>query len=281
MDAFKKLLKLRDWLTVPDAARHLSILLGDKITEAHVLRFALDGRLTLSVDFVNITPAWCGKIIPHADAKRKIIQTSDGKSDSSINEVSLSDGRVISFTRNFTFIEGVWDLVMFGAEVKAIEREYSLLTKGPAVVSLGHRNGLLVTRPDGTWGQLLQADKKGFNTWKLRYDTSYDLPILYPAQAFPPDAVLVVRTSALRDLEALISEPEPDLERPIDRRERISLLVIIAALAKLAKVNVAKPSAAAAAIEGEAARMGIRVGVRTIEEKLKLIPDVLASKADT
>ena len=79
MDAFKKLLKLRDWLTVPDAARHLSILLGDEVTEAHVLRFALDGRLTLSVDFVNITPAWCGKIIPHADAKRKIIQTSDGK----------------------------------------------------------------------------------------------------------------------------------------------------------------------------------------------------------
>jgi hypothetical protein len=280
MDAFKKLLKLRDWLTVPDAARHLSILLGDEVTEAHVLRFALHGRLTLSVDFVNITPAWCGKIIPHADAKRKIIQTSDGKSDGPINEVSLSDGRVISFTANFTFIEGVWDLVMFGAEVKAIEREYHLLTKGPAV-SLGDRNGLLVTRPDGTWGQLLQADKEGFNTWKLRYNTSYDLPILYPAQAFPPDAVLVVRTSALRDLEALISEPEPDLERPIDRRERISLLVIIAALAKLAKVNVAKPSAAAAAIEGEAARMGIRVGVRTIEEKLKLIPDVLASKADT
>jgi hypothetical protein len=280
MDAFKKLLKLRDWLTVPDAARHLSILLGDKVTEAHVLRFALDGRLTLSVDFVNITPAWCGKIIPHADAKRNIIQTSDGKSDGPINEVSLSDGRVISFTANFTFIEGVWDLVMFGAEVKAIEREYHRLTKGPAV-SLGDRNGLLVTRPDGTWGQLLQADKEGFNTWKLRYDTSYDLPILYPAQAFPPDAVLVVRTSALRDLEALISEPEPDLERPIDRRERKSLLVIIAALAKLAKVNVAKPSAAAAAIEGEAARMGIRVGVRTIEEKLKLIPDVLASKADT
>lgn len=52
MDAFKKLLKLRDWLSVTEAARHLSILLGDEVTEAHVLRFALDGRLTLSVDFV-------------------------------------------------------------------------------------------------------------------------------------------------------------------------------------------------------------------------------------
>jgi hypothetical protein len=69
MDAFKKLLKLRDWLTVPDAARYLSILLGDKVTVAHVLRFALDRRLTLSVNFVNITLARCGKIIPQADAE--------------------------------------------------------------------------------------------------------------------------------------------------------------------------------------------------------------------
>jgi hypothetical protein len=279
MDAFKKLLKLRDWLTVPDAARYLSILLGDKVTVAHVLRFALDRRLTLSVNFVNITLARCGKIIPQADAESKIIQTSDGKSDSWINEVSLSDGRVISFTGNFTLIEGVWDLVMFGAEVKAIEREYHRLTKGPAV-SLGDRNGLLVTRPDGTWGQLLQSDKEGFNRWKLVYDTTYDLPIFYPAQTFPPDAVLVVRTSALRDLEALISEPEPDLERPIGQRERDNLLVIIAALANLAKIDVAQPSKAAAVIESETIRMGARVAARTIEDKLRCIRDARERKAE-
>ena len=87
MDAFKKLLKLRDWLSVPEAARHLSILLGDEVTEAHVLRFALDGRLTLSVDFVNATPARSGKVITPADAKRKIIKTSSSKSYSSINDV--------------------------------------------------------------------------------------------------------------------------------------------------------------------------------------------------
>jgi hypothetical protein len=154
MDAFKKLLKLRDWLSVPHTARHLSILLGDEVTEAHVLRFALDGRLTLSVDFVNVTPARSGKVIASADAKRKIIKTSDGKSYSSINEVNLSDGRVISFG-DFTFIEGVWDLAMIGAEVKSVEHKYRLLTNGPSV-SLGDRNGLLLTRPDGSCCQLLR-----------------------------------------------------------------------------------------------------------------------------
>ena len=52
----KKLLKLREWLTVPEAAGHLSILFGEDVTEADVLRLALDGHLTLSVNFVNIMP---------------------------------------------------------------------------------------------------------------------------------------------------------------------------------------------------------------------------------
>jgi ribosomal protein L21 len=279
----KKLLKLKDWLTVPDAARHLSILFGEDVSEADVLRFALDGHLTLSVDFVNVAAAQCGKIIPLRDAKIKIIQTSEGKSYRSINGIRRNDVNVISFDGELTFIEGVWDLAMHGAERKAIEHKYRLLTDGPAV-DLGQEDGILVNRPDGTWAQLLRTfdDSSEFHLWNFISNKTYDRPDnWYAAQTFPSDAVLVVRTSALRDLEALISEPEPDLERPIERRERRSLLVIIAALAKLAKVNVAKPSAAAAAIEGEAARMGIRVGVRTIEEKLKLIPDVLASKADT
>jgi hypothetical protein len=38
----KKLMKFKTWLTVPDAARHLSILFGEDVTEADVLRFALD-----------------------------------------------------------------------------------------------------------------------------------------------------------------------------------------------------------------------------------------------
>ena len=55
--------------------------------------------------------------------------------------------------------------------------------------------------------------------------------------------------------------------------------MIIAALAKLARVDVTKPSKAAATIESEIARMGARVGVRTIEEHLKRIAEALESKA--
>jgi hypothetical protein len=48
-----KLLKLKDWLTLDDAAKHLSIMFEEVVTKADVLRLACDGRLTLSVNMLN------------------------------------------------------------------------------------------------------------------------------------------------------------------------------------------------------------------------------------
>jgi hypothetical protein len=288
----KKLLKLKNWLTVPDAARHLSILFGEDVSEADVLRFALDGHLTLSLDFINSAAAQCGKIIPLRDAKIKIVQTGDGKSYRSINGIRRNDVNVISFDGELTFIEGVWDLAMHGAERKEIEHKYRLLTDGPAV-DLGQEDGILVNRPDGTWAQLLRTfdDSSEFHLWNFISNKTYDRPDnWYAAQTFPSDATLVVRTSALRDLEALVFEPEPDLERQVERpepdldrpvgpRERTTLLLIVAALANLPKVNVSTPSAAAVTIESETIRLGARVAARTVEEHLKRIPGALRDRA--
>ncbi len=44
-----KLFNLKEWLTVADAARHLTIVCGEDVTEADVLRLALDERLRLSI----------------------------------------------------------------------------------------------------------------------------------------------------------------------------------------------------------------------------------------
>ena len=48
-----KLFNLKQWLTVEDAAKHLSIVFGEPVSKADVFRLALDGELTLSVRFVN------------------------------------------------------------------------------------------------------------------------------------------------------------------------------------------------------------------------------------
>ena len=54
-----------------------------------------------------------------------------------------------------------------------------------------------------------------------------------------------------------------------------TLLDIIAALAKMAKIDVKKPSAAAIAIETQTELMGTRVAARTIENHLNRIPEAL------
>lgn len=54
-----KLFNLKEWLTIPETAKHLSIIFGEEVNEADVLRLGLDRHLKLSVNFVN-----------HAHAKR-------------------------------------------------------------------------------------------------------------------------------------------------------------------------------------------------------------------
>jgi hypothetical protein len=278
-----KLLKLKAWLTVPDAARHLGILFGEDVTEADVLRLALDGHLKLSVDFVNRTTAQCGKIIRLADAKVREVPnlTGDGVVQLIEDGVYLGRDRVFSYSEEIKRLEGVWDLAMVGAERIDVEHKYHYLTDGPAV-ELFSLEGPFVNLPNGMWARIVEYSSQqrvSFDQNKFIIPRN-DPNNYHPATSLPSDAVLVVRTSELQVLEALSSEPDPPIERPIERRERTTLLVIIAALAKLAKVDIAKASKTAAAIESETLLMGTRVAARTIEGHLKRIPEALQSKAD-
>jgi hypothetical protein len=155
-----------------------------------------------------------------------------------------------------------------------------MLTNGPAV-DLVFLDGPIVSREDGTMCQLQDhfANIEFFDKKKLK--EPWNNPENYhPAGTLPSDSVFVVRTSALRKLEARISELDKAPEKPIERRERTTLLVIIAALAKLAKIDVAKPSSAAAAIESQTTLMGARVAARTIENHLRRISEALESRGE-
>lgn len=66
-----KLFKLKEWLTVPEAAKYLTTIFGEEVTEADVLRLALDRHLKLSVYFVNYADAKCGdKFLPFEEWER-------------------------------------------------------------------------------------------------------------------------------------------------------------------------------------------------------------------
>ena len=60
-----KLFKLKEWLTISETAKHLSIMFGEEVTDADVLRLGLDRHLKLSVNFVNYAHAKRGgKFLP-------------------------------------------------------------------------------------------------------------------------------------------------------------------------------------------------------------------------
>jgi hypothetical protein len=184
----------------------------------------------------------------------------------------------VSWEKEIDYIDGIWDLLMAGAGRTGVEQRYQRLTDGPAVETRRF-GGLIVTRPDGKWCEILEYRPTRERLDKSASVSGYDYSDhYYPTDALPSDAVLVVRTSALHDLEALITEPERTMDRPLEWKERATLLVIIAALAKLAKVDIDKPSKAAVAIESQIALMGAHMGVRTIEVHLNRIRDALERK---
>jgi hypothetical protein len=267
----KKLAQLKKWLTVADAARHLGIHFGEDVSEADVLRLALDGHLTLSVYFVNHAWGWCGPSVP----KQRVLKINEKEYLVDCGGLAVGEDRVIVLAPETVQLRGIWDLTMLGSERLDVEHRYQALTGGPAV-NLEDLEGPILCRDDGMYCQVREHfSNNEFAGPKTLREPYHHPSNFYPAAGLPADSVLVVKTSSLRDLEVRLAEPDQRAERPVEQRERTSLLAMIAALAQLAKIDVTKPSSAAEAIESQTVRMDARVSSRTILNHLKLIPEAL------
>ena len=256
-----KLFNLKEWLTVADAARHLSIAFGDDVTEADVLRLALDGRLQLSVYFVNHAKARCGKVARYTkaelvaaiqsgklpddlewikfpkDLSAAILGESGGEEVTHLMSLRIDDERYLTLGDKVTTLQGVWDLPMLGNERLDIEHEYQNMTNGPAVTLQG-LDGAFVEGNGGQMCQLQESydnneyqvgsraqlerlelhmalnDVEGAEAESLlnqhkeqrkkfleKQKTRPEKENYYPAGGLPEDAVIVVRTEALREFE--------------------------------------------------------------------------------
>ncbi|MDH5561348.1 MAG: hypothetical protein OEY59_10905 [Deltaproteobacteria bacterium] len=150
-----KLFKLKKWLTLDEAASHISNVLGEPATVADLYRFALDGHLTLSVDFVNHAKAKKGKWVKSEQVEfitwEHNIFTGE-KLDiphaySKNNEIQVSEDDWIKLEQSVVSISGIWDLTMVGAEKLDIEHNYQQLTSVIAV-TLVALEGVFVQQGD-------------------------------------------------------------------------------------------------------------------------------------
>ncbi len=308
-----KLLKLKEWLTVEEAAKRLSITVGEEVTEADILRLTLDGHLTLSVYFVNHAKGRPFTIEPYdkeasiLEATREFVKDRPLLSDqlAALNEFVLHNrGEILPNGREMmviggddqscTRLEGVWDLLMLGAERLDVEHLYQSITGGPEVelICLG---GPMVAswdrsqhfqvvdsytvdrrapkpQPPSAQPKISKKMRESLDSLnqilgpvtvtppekeeppRWDYETYY-----HPAAGLPEGSVFVVRTSALRDLEAKLLSDEVPQEKPLHPSERRSAGQIIAALAAMAGLDLSAPYAADETLRAEAATHGLEL----------------------
>jgi len=206
----KKLFRLRSWLTLDEAVEHLSVLFGEQITRAELLRLALDGEFTLSVRFVNGVYAKGGKAIHSSEAHRISMPDLNGNTFEVFSGIFIDEARVIDTKPGVRFLTGVWDLPMIGAEQIDVEHEYQALTSGP-VLDLFDLEGAFVCK-DGEYWQLQEhfSNNKYFKASNLKAPWT-DPENFYPAAGIPSDAVLVARPDSLRDLTGRVQAVENEV----------------------------------------------------------------------
>ncbi|MFT4510348.1 hypothetical protein [Caballeronia sp. 15711] len=274
-----KLFKLREWVTLDEAARHLSVVASEQVSPADILRFGLDGHLVLSANFVNHAQARRGKVVGLEDVEwgefpagaAEILpglpESAKGEPIRYIRSLNLDDERYLTLESEVQSIEGVWDLLLVGNERLDVEHKYQLLTGGPAVTLTG-LDGAFVQRNASEIWQLMEsfddnefqhgsmAARRKLERWialeqvgrdeaeKLLAQHSEDRKEFlakrkswrdpdsyYPAGALPDDAILVVRTAALRAFEQSLQDV-PAAES-LGRREETTYLNIVGGLLRL------------------------------------------------
>ncbi|MDN4546375.1 hypothetical protein [Pseudomonas sp. C32] len=273
-----KLLTLKEWLTVKDTAKRLSISTGETINEADVLRLALDGHLTLSVYFVNHANGRPARIEPIG-----LQHVSNAPSPSeygpprygTIEEIVLPNQKdVIIYEAemdNPQTLKGVWDLPMIGAEKLDVEQLFQAMIDGPEVRLLCF-GGPLVTSADRT--KVFQILDRYECSPSSRIKVINGVPTIteqeekesphrpykieyYPAEALPDGSVFVVRIGALRELEEKFLAQDNPPEKPLHPSERKSVGQIIAALAAMAKLDLSTPYKADLTLRESAASNGL------------------------
>lgn len=310
-----KLLLLKEWITLTEAANHLTSIFNEEVSVADIYRFALSGNLVLSAHLVNHGQANLGRkkrireagfrIMPglkQDQAQMLVHITVDAFSEFEawlsenpemalliaaaepksklvlLDGIQLSSSDCIQLEEQVSSIDGIWDLTMQGAERLDIEHSLQQSTGGPDV-ELTMLDGVFLCRSDGTYARLLEHfGENQYASEKAKALRFNDPNAYYPAGRLPPDAPVVVRPQALNEFVSKVSGVDP-VDKPLDERERSSLLCIIGALARMAQIDISQPYKAAEQVAAALNQAAVPLAPRTIGTHLKAVPEALDRRA--
>lgn len=224
-----KLFRLKEWLTLPEAAKYLSVICGEKVAIADILRLGLDGHLTLSVFFESNTYGTPGYL------EKSSFQGEYPKDGSITDELQKTIGLLEKYFHQQVFIEyekknvfplngRLFNLPMIGCEQNTIERQWQRLTQGPKENHKSLEQAIVIEEETGTVYALKEAfednepllindepktEDEDTENWLERNAPRRNPANYFPAAGLPLDSVLVVRTEALRDFEQLLDDNAP------------------------------------------------------------------------
>ena len=249
-----KLLKLKKWMTVADAAARLTGTFGELVREEDIYRFALDGHLLLSVFFVNEVPSRYCRAVRSEEIEWKVVPSLDG-----VSVVRLpTQGRILTVGQSLylvefgiTNLEGLWDLPLIGGERIDVEFAFQRVSGGPEVTAVS-LEGIFVRSPEGALYEIQDGN--------------------HPAGALPDDCMFAVRADALLQFEQSMNEDASKLEKPLQPRERETLLNIIAVMLEFLQNPRPGRTSEAAVIAEMIENYGEKPGIkeRTLQEKFSL-----------
>lgn len=272
-----KLFKLKEWLSVEETARHLSIVFGENVSEADVLRLALDGHMKLSVRFVNLQPAQLTIITPTSLSCFPGFETENIMFDNQGIESFLPAHNEI------VFLEGVFNVPMIFGSRLDIERKCRTIAQGE-ILEASYNDGVIVERD----GRFFELQSKCTGDRLIPSGTPGHLVILhmeresaiegyYASFVFPVGSALVVRTDALREFEQSINGEMASVDKPLSTTERNTLLTIIAALCDRSGIKHQERGTAQRIME-MTDEIGAHVDDGTIRTALAKIPDALETR---
>jgi hypothetical protein len=272
-----KLLKLKNWLTIKETAAHLSIISGEEITEADVLRLALDGKLTASLHLPKHTTAKYAEMIHPTPEMEQFNLAHGGKPFGENKILSVKSDEII-------YINGIFDLPMIGEERLTIEAEYyRLLNEQPFELPVG---GDYLVEQDGQlfiFQQVFQQHATGMRNDRfaeiggsdeihkfIAMNDYYDAPL-------PEDGMLIIRTEALRKFEKIITDEPASAEKPLVETERSTLLTIIAGLCDYSDIKY-QDRGVAVQIAKMTEEIGAAISDDAVRKAIAKIPNALETR---
>ena len=261
-----------DWLPIEKAAEYLTHKTKSSISDIDVLRLCLFKKLKVSVYFSGAVAVIRGKLIYSSDAK--LNKAIENRSDTGA-ELPVFANKGLIFQPNDYIIRElseIQDLSMAGEESWLVEQQYR---KRAALPNAPKPNYQLVFLSDPNHEydyQLYIGQSDAYLTQNNIQPNIHSIDNYTAASSLPEDSYLVIRTIALKEYLATIESADKNtLDKELSTKELKSFLILVAVLAKQAKYDISKASAAAESIAIATEVIGHRLSASNIEGKLNLI----------